>query len=282
MNHRQEPEAGVLYVVGTPIGNLGDLSPRASLLLSNVANIACEDTRHSGRLLKSISSKAKLISFHKHNSKSKITQLIEILESGDTLALISDAGLPGISDPGEDLVSAVKSIGKSIICVPGPCAALTALVTSGLPSNRFSFEGFLPAKGKKRKELIKKISKDNKTTIIYESPHKLKVLLEELQTECGKDRPLQVSRELTKIYEQHIGNNIGEVLEYFSCNKVIGEFTLVLGGTKNESIKENYSDSELIKKLRELKESGISSSDATKILSKELKISRKILYSLLH
>jgi len=139
---RLEPSPGTLYIVGTPIGNLGDLSPRAQSLLKNVSLIACEDTRRSGQLLKIIDAKAPLLSYHKHNVKSRLVQLLEILKSNGSIALISDAGLPGISDPGEELVHASKLNNYEVICIPGPCAAITALVASGLPSNRFCFEGF--------------------------------------------------------------------------------------------------------------------------------------------
>mgnify|MGYP001400779193 CR=1 FL=1 len=139
---RSEPYPGTLYIVGTPIGNLGDLSPRAKSILKNVSLIACEDTRRSGQLLKTIKSKVPLLSYHKHNFKSRQSQLLEILESSGSLALISDAGLPGINDPGQELVYAARSHSYEVVCIPGPCAATTALVISGLPSNRFCFEGF--------------------------------------------------------------------------------------------------------------------------------------------
>ncbi len=143
---RLEPCPGTLYLVGTPIGNLGDLSTRAKFILKNVSLIACEDTRRSGQLLKVIESKVPLLSYHKHNFKSRQSKLLEILESNGSIALISDAGLPGINDPGEELVHAAKAKSYEVICIPGPCAATTALVISGLPSQRFCFEGFLPKK----------------------------------------------------------------------------------------------------------------------------------------
>jgi len=197
---RSEPCPRTLYLVGTPIGNLGDLSPRAKSILKNVSLIACEDTRRSGKLLKKIESKVPLLSYHKHNFKSRQSQLLEKLESNESIALISDAGLPGINDPGEELVSAAKSNSYEVICIPGPCAAITALVISGLPSQRFCFEGFLPKKQTMRKKRLEDISQELRTTVIYESPHKLIKLLEDLSIVCGKERPIQVARELTKRY----------------------------------------------------------------------------------
>ena len=227
---RIEPAPSVLYVVGTPIGNLGDLSPRAKFILENVSVIACEDTRRSGLLLKSFEAKKNLVSFFQHNIKNRIPQLIEFLKEGQSIALISDAGLPGISDPGEELIAEAKKSDLEVICIPGPCAATTALVCSGLPSKRFCFEGFLPRKEKDRACIIDSISKETRTTILYESPHKLIKLLKDLAKECGENRPLQVSRELTKIHEENIGSTIKSVLDYFNNKKPKGEFTLILGG----------------------------------------------------
>ena len=226
MIDRLEPAPGVLYVVGTPIGNLGDFSHRAKSLLESVSVIACEDTRHSGQLLSILKSKGTLVSFHQHNAKSRLSKLISLLSQGESIALISDAGLPGINDPGEELVHAARSNNYEVICIPGPCAATTALVTSGLPSGRFCFEGFLPKKQSTRNKRLKEISQEHRTTIIYESPHQLIKLLEDLSNVCGKERPIQISRELTKRYEESIGETIEDVIEYFVINKPKGEFTI--------------------------------------------------------
>ena len=191
---RSEPCPGTLYIVGTPIGNLGDLSPRAKSILKKVSIIACEDTRRSGQLMKTIESKVPLLSYHKHNFKSRQSQLLELLENNKSIALISDAGLPGINDPGEELVKVVRNNHYEIICVPGPCAATTALVISGLESKRFCFEGFLPKKQNIRKKRLKDISQEERTTVMYESPHKILKLLEDLSIFCGKDRPIQIAR----------------------------------------------------------------------------------------
>ncbi len=284
---RLEPCPGTLYIVGTPIGNLGDLSPRAKSILKNVSLIACEDTRRSGQLLKKIDSKVDLLSYHKHNIKSRQSQLLEILERNGSIALISDAGLPGINDPGEELVHAAKINNHNVICIPGPCAAMTALVISGLPSQRFCFEGFLPKKQTIRKKRLEDISQENRTTVIYESPHQLIKLLEDLSITCGKERPIQVARELTKRYEESIGKTIEEVIEYFNINKPKGEFTIVLGGNNNNDNKimnkENkISESEALNKLSILIKQGEKSNIAARIIAEETGYKKKWLYSKLH
>ena len=277
---RSEPCPGTLYIVGTPIGNLGDLSPRAKSVLNNVSLIACEDTRRSGQLLKRIKSKVPLISYHKHNFKSRQPQLLEILEKSGSLALISDAGLPGINDPGQDLVHAARSNNYEVICIPGPCAAITALVISGLPTERFCFEGFLPKKQNLRKKRLEDISQEVRTTVIYESPHQLIQLLEDLSISCGKDRPIQIARELTKRYEQSIGNTIEEVIEYFIKNRPKGEFTIVLGGHNKGN--NRLSESEALNMLKILINQGEKSNIAAQKVAEETGYKKNWLYSKLH
>tara|TARA_Y100001968_G_scaffold57759_1_gene48878 strand:- start:110 stop:997 length:888 start_codon:yes stop_codon:yes gene_type:complete len=278
---RSEPSLGTLYIVGTPIGNLGDLSPRAKSILKNVSVIACEDTRRSGQLLKKIKSNVPLISYHKHNFKSRQSLLLEILESGGSLALISDAGLPGINDPGQELVHAARSNSFEVICIPGPCAATTALVISGLPTERFCFEGFLPKKHSLRQKRLQDISKEQRTTVIYESPHQLIKLLEDLSISCGKERPIQIARELTKRYEESIGKTIEEVTRYFITNKPKGEFTIVLGGNNDKS-KKKVSESEALNRLKILINQGEKSNIAARKVSEETGYEKKWLYSKLH
>ncbi|WP_413391419.1 16S rRNA (cytidine(1402)-2'-O)-methyltransferase [Prochlorococcus marinus] len=278
---RSEPCPGTLYIVGTPIGNLGDLSPRAKSILKNVSLIACEDTRRSGKLLKVIDSKVPLLSYHKHNFKSRQSQLLEVLETKGSIALISDAGLPGINDPGEEIVHAAKSNHFEVICIPGPCAAITALVISGLPSQRFCFEGFLPKKTSIRKKRLEDISKEQRTTVIYESPHQLISLLEDLAAVCGKERPVQIARELTKLHEETIGKTLEDAIEYFFINKPKGEFTIVLGGEKKNKEKK-ISESEALKKLNILIEKGERSNIAAKKVAEETGYKKKWLYSKLN
>ena len=194
----QEPESSVLYIVGTPIGNLGDLSSRALNILKNVSLIACEDTRQTKKLMNKYEFTNNLICFNKHNSYTKTSKIINDLSSGKSVALVSDAGMPSICDPGEDLVRKAKINGINIICIPGPCAALTALVTSGLPSSKFTFEGFLPKKKSDRENILVEISNNKNTTILFESPYRLKKLLIELKEYLGGNREIHISRELTK------------------------------------------------------------------------------------
>ena len=279
---RSEPCPGTLYIVGTPIGNLGDLSPRAKSILKNVSLIACEDTRRSGQLLKLIESKVPLISYHKHNLKSRLKQLLEVLEHNKSVALISDAGLPGINDPGEELVIAARLKNYEVICIPGPCAATTALVISGLPSQRFCFEGFLPKKLTIRQTRLENIAKEERTTIIYESPHQLIKLLEDLSTLCGKERPIQIARELTKRYEESMLTTLEKAQEYFRLNKPKGEFTLILGGNQDKSKVNKISESEALNRLNILINKGEKSNIAAKKVANETGYEKKWLYSKLH
>ena len=280
LSHRsEEPEKGILYIVGTAIGNLNDISPRAINILKNVSLIACEDTRQTKKIMNKFEFTNYLISFNKYNSLKKIPRIINDLKSGKSVALVSDAGMPSICDPGEDLVKDIKSNGLNIICIPGPCAALTALVSSGLPSSKFIFEGFLPKKKSQREKILFEISKNEKTTIIYESPHRLKKLLNELKVYCGGEREIQVSRELTKKFEEHIGNDINNVIKTFQEKEVIGEITIVIKGINKESnLVINKSD--LKKELNELIKAGLSLSAASKYLAKKNKLKKSEIYNL--
>ena len=281
MKQRAEPENGVLYMVGTPIGHLGDLSPRARALLAAVDTVACEDTRHSGQLLSALGSTARRCSFHQHNTHSRIPQLLEELSQGRSVAVISDAGLPGISDPGEELVAAARAADHAVICIPGPCAATTALVSSGLPSGRFCFEGFLPAKGRDRRQRLEILAKEPRTSVLYEAPHRLLKLLEELQEHCGAARPLQVTRELTKRHEEQVGPTVGDALMHFSHQAPQGEFTLVLGGAE-EQTPDPLNDEACLEQLQELITAGMKASDAARDLAQRSGRSKRELYALLH
>ncbi len=278
---RDEPASGCLYLVGTPIGHLGDLSPRAKAVLSGVTVIACENTRHSGQLLSTLQAKGRRLSFHQHNTRSRLPQLLQALSDGDSVAVISDAGLPGISDPGEELAAEARCAGFEVICIPGPCAATTALVSSGLPSGRFCFEGFLPVKGKERRQRLEQIATELRTTVLYEAPHRLLTLLQSLAEHCGSERPLQVARELTKRHEQQVGPTIAAALEHFQTTRPQGEFTLVLGGCPVSTPIE-LDKWELKERLQKLIKAGDSPSDAARHLAQETGISRRHLYSLLH
>jgi len=279
-HEKEEPGNKVLYIVGTPIGNLNDISPRVINILKNVSLIACEDTRQTKKLLNKFKFTNNLISFNKHNSFKKIPKLIYELESNKSIALVSDAGLPSICDPGEDLINQCRSSGINVICIPGPCAALTALVSSGLPSSKFIFEGFLPRKKSEREKILYEISKNDKTTIIFESPNRLKQLLNELKDLCGGERNVHVFRELTKKFEEHIGDTIDKVLSFINNKEILGEITVVLKGinTKEELMKTN--ELELKRELYELVNAGLSLSAASKYLAKRSTLKKSEIYNL--
>ncbi len=277
-HNNSEPEKGVCYLVSTPIGNLSDISYRALNILKNVDTIACEDTRQTQKIMNKFEIKNKLISFNKHNSHNKIPQIINYLNEGKSIALVSDAGMPGICDPGENLVKNAKSSGFSTICIPGPCAALTALISSGFPSSKFIFEGFLPKKKSEREKILLEISQNVKTTIIFESPHRLKKLLLELKHFCGGDREIEVSRELTKKFEEHIGKNIDQVINFFEDNEVKGEITIVLKGLDRNKLSSGLNKLELKKELSELINAGLSLSSASKYLAKKKNLSKSFIY----
>ena len=280
LSHRgQEPQDGVLYIVGTPIGNLSDLSYRAENILRHVSLIACEDTRQTKKILNKFGIKNDLISFNQHNSKNKIPKIVSFLKEGKSIAIVSDAGLPTISDPGEELVKDIRDYGFDAICVPGPCAALTALVSSGLPTSKFIFEGFLPKKQIDRRKLLIEISQNLKTTILYESPHRLLKLLNELKSYCGGDREIIVARELTKRYEEHVGPNIDQVIKIFEDKEVIGEFTIVIKGVKQEKY-ESINELEIKHELHELVKIGLSLSSAAKFLAKKNNLPKNKVYNL--
>ena len=281
LSHRnEEPENGILYIVGTPIGNLNDISQRALKILKNVSLVACEDTRQTRKIMNKFNISNKLISFNQHNSSIKIPKIIKHLKEGKSIAIVSDAGMPGICDPGEDIARSVKSEGIDLICVPGACAAITALVASGLPSSSFVFEGFLPKKKIDREKILLEISKNEKTTIIYESPKRLKKLLEELFEFCGGDREIMVARELTKKFEEHVGNNINEVTELLKDKDIIGEITIVVKGI-NEKGEFNHDKLIIKKDLNDLINAGLSLSAASKYLAKKNGLKKSEIYNMI-
>ena len=276
----QEPESKVLYIVGTPIGNLSDLSFRAINILKNVSLIACEDTRQTKKIMHKYEFTNNLISFNKHNSLNKIPGIINNLNSGKSIALVSDAGMPSICDPGEKLVREARSCGINIICIPGPCAAITALVKSGLPSSKFTFEGFLPKKISDREKIFSEISTNNKTTILFESPHRLKKLLKELREHFGGDREIQISRELTKKFEEQIGDNIDEVIDYFEDKEILGEITVLIKGAKKEKKDSEINESELKRELIDLIDAGLTLSQASRYLAKKKNLAKRFIYNM--
>ena len=280
LSHRnKEPESGVLYIVGTPIGNLNDLSPRAKNILKNVSLIACEDTRQTKKIMAKFDMSNNLISFNKFNFANKIKIIIDELKEGNSVGLVSDAGMPIICDPGLELVKETRLNGFDIVCIPGPCAVTTALVTSGMKSCRFVFEGFLPKKKTEREKILVGISKDERTTILFESPHRLNKLLNELKEYCGGKREIQVSRELTKKFEENIVGELDKVITILKDKEIKGEFTLVVKGIKSTEIKD-FNRSYLKKELQELMDAGLSLSSAAKYLAKKKKLTKNIIYNL--
>ena len=279
-SHRsEEPESGVLYLVGTPIGNLNDISSRAINILRNVSLIACEDTRQTKKITSRFDIRNKLISFNKQNSLSRIPKIINFLKEGKSVALVSDAGMPSICDPGEDLVKNARLHGVDVISIPGPCAPLTAIVASGFPASKFIFEGFFPRKKNEREKLLQEISNTEKTTVLFESPLRLKKLIKELKEYCGGRREIYIFRELTKKYEEHIGNNLDEVMEALKEREVIGEITVVI---KGREIKQNeiFDDLNLKKELYDLINAGLSLPSASKYLAKKNNLPKSQIYNL--
>ncbi len=278
-HNNRKPESGILYIVGTPIGNLRDISLRALDILKAASLILCEDTRQTKKLLNKYEFTNNLLSFNQFNSSKKIPKIIDALLLGKSIALVSDAGMPSICDPGEDLIEEVKSKGLNVICIPGPCAASTALASSGFPSSKFVFEGFPPKKKIEREKLFLEISNNEKTTILYESPHRLKNLLIELKKHCGGKREVQVFRELTKKFEEHIGNDIDEVINFFENKEVLGEITVLIKG-KIKPKKNSINDrSEIRKELLDLVNAGLSLSEASKYLAKKKNLSKRDVYN---
>ncbi|NDE37465.1 MAG: 16S rRNA (cytidine(1402)-2'-O)-methyltransferase [Synechococcaceae bacterium WBA_2_066] len=235
-----------------------------------------------GQLLHFFGISKPLLSFHEHNQKQRIPALLDALGAGEALALVSDAGLPGISDPGEALVAAARAAGHRVVCIPGPCAATTALVSSGLPSGRFCFEGFLPLKGRERKSRLEAISQESRTTVLYEAPHRLVRLLQELVEHCGPERPVQVARELTKRHEEQVGPDLAGALAHFLASAPQGECTLVLGGAATEATVLAWDETQLRQELTALVASGLTASEAAKELAQSSGLQRRALYGLLN
>jgi 16S rRNA (cytidine1402-2'-O)-methyltransferase len=223
---------GTLYVVATPIGNLEDMTPRAIRILSEVDLIAAEDTRHSGKLLKHFGIEAKTEALHEHNERSQVPRLIEILQAGKSIAFITDAGTPLVSDPGFHLVRSARQVGLTVIPVPGACAAIAALSVAGLPSDRFVFEGFPPAKSAARRAVFEKLREETRTLIFYESPHRIRESLGEMTEIFGPEREAVLARELTKQFETVHDGTLRELSEWVSRDphQQLGEFVILIHG----------------------------------------------------
>ncbi len=230
MSEKNKVEKSTLYLVGTPIGNMADISERAIKVLTEVDFIAAEDTRNSLRLMMALGIKNELVSYHEHNKKASGERLVARLLSGESCALITDAGMPAISDPGEDIVKMCHDAGITVSVIPGPCAAISALAMSGLGTQKFAFEGFLPAKDSERRKQLSSLVYEPRTLIFYEAPHKLRATLCDMAEAFGKDRKISLCREITKLNEEIKRMTLGDAVEYYNQNEPRGEFVLVVEG----------------------------------------------------
>jgi 16S rRNA (cytidine1402-2'-O)-methyltransferase len=247
-------EPGVLLVVATPIGNLGDLSVRAADALRDADLVLAEDTRRTGKLLAHVGSEVRQLSLHEHNEQDRAAELVARLEEGQRLVLVSDAGTPALSDPGYRLISAVVAAGHRVEAIPGASALLTALVVSGLPTDRVAFEGFLPRKGAARRERLAELADERRTVVLYVSPHRADADLRDLALACGPDRPAALCRELTKLHEEVRRGPLGELADAVA-DGVRGELTLVVGGAPTP-VAGPVDDAELVARVRALEADG--------------------------
>ncbi len=288
-DHDDILQAGCLYVVGMPLGNLGDLSSRAREVLERVDRIACEDTRVTALSLSRLGIKKRLISYHEHNQAKRGPELLALLLAGETLALVSDAGMPAISDPGEALVALVAEAGQKVSVIPGPTAAMTALAASGLDSRRFFFEGFLPIKGRPRKEAVERVSAEPSTVILYEAPHRMERTLEDLIAAGLGGRRIVAGRELTKRYEEYLRFDVSSLLDYLREVGARGEFTLILEGKSawaertnaaNPAAGEDMTD-EIRQMVRRELANGATQRSLITVLVKEFGFSKNAAYDLI-
>ena len=271
---------GTLYLVATPIGNLEDITLRAIRILNESSIVLAEDTRNSKKLFKAHKISSKLVSYNDFSSQKKIYSIIEHLKDGKIVSLISDAGTPLVSDPGHELVSQVINEKINVESIPGPSSVISGLITSGFKNNKFIFEGFLPKNNSERKKLLAELSRNEKTTILFESPHRFKKLLFELKEFCGGDREIIINRELTKKFEEQIGNNIDQVINYFEDKEILGEITVVIKGIKKINKILSYDEDIIKKELCELTEAGMSLNMASKYLAKKYFLKKNMIYNM--
>lgn len=270
--------SGCLYLVATPIGNLGDFSPRAVETLRTVDFIAAEDTRVSLKLLNHFGVKKPLLSYHEHNHLAAGQTVLARLLAGESCALVTDAGTPAISDPGEDLVRLCAENGVEVQSVPGCCAAVAALAVSGLPTGRFTFEGFLTVNKKSRRERLDRLKKEERTMIFHEAPHKLRTTLQDLSAAFGADRPATLCRELTKLHEETWRTTLGEAAAYYQEHTPRGEYVLVVAGTKEQE-ESAVSLEEGAAQVLTLKRQGVRLKEAIKEVAEHTGLSKNDLYA---
>lgn len=269
---------GTLYLVATPIGNLEDMTFRAIRILQTVDLIAAEDTRHTGKLLQHFQIKTPQLSYHEHNRQQRIPELLSQLSQGKTIALVTDAGMPLISDPGYELVKACVAEGISVVPIPGANAAITALSAAGLATDKFVFEGFLPAKSKERRNHLETLNSETRTIIFYESPHRLRDTLQDLGTILGEKREIVLARELTKMHEEFWRGTIQDAIAHYTKREPQGEFTLVVAGATLE--KPQLSEAAIKAELENLLKQGLSRSEASRQLAQQTSLPRRQIYQL--
>ena len=273
--------AGKLFLCATPIGNLGDMTPRVIEALENVDVIAAEDTRNSIKLLNHFGIKTPMTSYHEYNKVEKANTLVIWMQEGKNVALITDAGTPAISDPGEVLVQKCQEAGITVTSLPGPAACITALTLSGLSTRRFCFEGFLPSEKKERKAVLEDLKEESRTMILYEAPHHLKGTLKELQETLG-NRKVTLCRELTKKFETVFPTTLEDALQYYEANDPRGEYVLVLEGKSHQQKKDEkqaeLSQIPMEEHMRLYEEQGMDRKEAMKLVAKERGISKRDVY----
>lgn len=276
--------SGILYLCATPIGNLEDISYRILRTLKEVDLIACEDTRNSIRLLNHFEIKTPMTSYHEYNKIEKAHYLVSLLQEGKNIALITDAGTPAISDPGEALVRIARDAGIEITSLPGPCALITALTISGLPTRRFSFEAFLPSDKNERRRILSELQKETRTIIMYEAPHHLVKTLSELSDALG-NRRISLCRELTKIHEEVFETTILDALSFYSSNDPRGEYVLVIEGADPEALlsneRESWQELTLEEHLSLYLSKGLDKKDAIKAVASDRGLSKRDVYNAL-
>ncbi len=270
---------GKLYLVGTPIGNLDDMTMRAIKTLQTVDSIAAEDTRHTGKLLHHFEVRTPQISYHEHNSHSRVPELVAMLAAGKSIALVTDAGMPGISDPGYELVCACIAASITVIPIPGVTAGITALTASGLPTLQFVFEGFLPIDPQSRRSRLDALQTEPRTIVLYEAPHRLIRTLEDLAASLNGDRQVVIARELTKLHEEFWRGDLTSSIEHYTNRAPKGEFTLILAGA-SEVAPPTWTEAQLQSELRAIMADGMSRSEASRHLADLTKLPRRQLYQL--
>ena len=280
-----EDMAGKLWLCATPIGNLGDMTPRAVEALKNADLIAAEDTRNSIKLLNHFDIHTQMTSYHEYNKYDKGRELADRLLQGQTIVLITDAGMPGISDPGEVLTAMAVEAGVEVSVLPGASACLAALVLSGLPTRRFVFEAFLPSDKKERRQVLSELEKETRTIVLYEAPHRLTRTLAELRDTLGEDRRIALCRELTKLHETVQRMTVREALAYYETEAPRGEYVLVIEGRNADELQKEKEaacrETDLQEHMRRYEEQGLSRKEVMKLVARDRGVSRREIYALL-